>query len=93
METKKEARRKAQRRASSIVDTSQRPKLYYQNFGNELRQRRLLNNLSQAELAKQAGIDRSYLAQIELGKRRLSLEVANRLAEALQCTLSDLVRQ
>ena len=36
-------------------------------LGDQLRQRRLLRNLSQAELGKQAGIARSTLSEMEKG--------------------------
>lgn len=38
---------------------------------------------TQMDLAKQAGISRAYLAQIELGMRNPSIRVAKKLANVL----------
>lgn len=42
-------------------------------------------------LADQAGISKSYLSQLELGKRSGSTEVLRQLAKALDVSLDDLV--
>lgn len=48
-------------------------------------------NLTQQELATQAGISKAYLSQLESGKRRGTTEVLDRLASALGLDLDDLV--
>jgi transcriptional regulator with XRE-family HTH domain len=52
-------------------------------FGNRLREIRTQKNISQERLAELAGLDRTYVSKIERGQRNISLEVAARLARAL----------
>ena len=57
---------------------------------NRLRQLRANNdNMSQAQLARETGISRQTLIAIERGQRLPSLEVAHRLADALDRDLVD----
>lgn len=42
-------------------------------FGQRIRELRLKNGLSQEKFALQIGMDRSYLASVEAGKRNISL--------------------
>ena len=60
-------------------------------FGENVRNRRLSLRLSQEALANIAGIDRTYLPDIEKGKRNVSLVVANKIAKALELRLKDLL--
>lgn len=78
-------------RAFAFVDTSQQAYSFASNIGNHIRSRREQKKLTQAELATASQIDRSYLSQVEKGKRRISLEVAHRIATALGCTVEDLI--
>ena len=55
-------------------------------FGRRLRTIRKSRDLSQEELAFEAGLDRTYISGIESGKRNVSLINICRLAEALQVT-------
>lgn len=64
---------------SVFVDDSKQEE-FYQHFGQRLRAVREQSQLTQEETARLAGIDRSYLSQIESGKRHISLYVACRLA-------------
>ena len=57
---------------------------------NRVRQLRAeTDNLFQARLAKQIDVSRQTLAAIEVGHRLPSLEVAHRIADALDCDLDD----
>lgn len=57
---------------------------------NRIRQLRLeSDNMSQVQLAKQIDVSRQTLNAIERGQRVPSLEVAHRVAGALDCTLDD----
>ena len=47
------------------------------------------DNLSQVELARQIEVSRQTVNAIERGQRMPSLEVAHRIAEALDCRLDD----
>jgi DNA-binding XRE family transcriptional regulator len=85
-----QARRTEERRAFLFVDNRQQG-AFYATFGKRVRELRLQQGLTQEALAKMAGIDRSYLAQIEAGKRHMALHVAWNLAESLQFAISDLL--
>jgi transcriptional regulator with XRE-family HTH domain len=49
--------------------------------------------LSLEEFAERAGVHRTYISSIELGKVSVGIEVANEIARALVMKLSDLVKQ
>ena len=49
----------------------------------QLKEERLKQNLSQAELAKRAGIDRSTLTCYEIGIRKPPIDVLRKIAAAL----------
>lgn len=56
-----------------------------------LQRRRIEAGLNQRELADRAGIHRSHMSWLERGKRGASPRVLKRLAEALDCTVADLM--
>jgi len=58
-----------------------------------VRQFRETLGLSQEDFAERAGIHRTYVGSIELGKVRVGIEIANQLALALGRRLSDLVKE
>ncbi len=60
-------------------------------FGKRVRERRLALGLTQQELADRAGLHRSYIGQIEMGKRNVTLKSAARIAEALQLDIASLL--
>lgn len=62
-------------------------------FGRVVRSRREALGLSQEELAGRAGIHRTYISSIELGKVRLGLEIAKKVAAGLGNVLSDLIAE
>ena len=78
-----QARRTETRRAFLFVDDRLRSD-FYAVFGKRVRELRLQQGLTQEALANLAGIDRTYLAQIEAGKRRMALHVAWNLATQLE---------
>lgn len=57
---------------------------------NNLRKYRMLRSFSQEELAKLIGVSRESVCRIERGKSNPSLDLALRLAKALQCTVEEL---
>ena len=61
-------------------------------FGAVVRQRRQKLGLSQEAFAVQAGIHRTYISSIELGKVQVSIRIAQQLADALGVPLSVLWR-
>ena len=60
-------------------------------FGANVKEHRLAQKLSQEKLANMAEIDRTYLPEIEQGKRNISLVIAKRIANALNVKLTDLL--
>lgn len=59
-------------------------------FGQTVRNIRLSQNISQEELADRCGLHRTYISDVELGKRNVSLENIDRIAKSLNITLSAL---
>ena len=60
-------------------------------FGKKVLERRLSLKISQETLANMADFDRTYLPDIEKGKRNVSLKVADKIAKALNVSLKDLL--
>ena len=61
-------------------------------FGEAVRNRRLKLGLSQEGFAAKAGIHRTYVSSIELGKVGISISIAQKLAAALGLPLSKLLQ-
>lgn len=64
-----------------------------QQFGIVLRRRREAAGLSQEALAAQANLHRNYVGLLERGQRMPSILVVQRLAAALDITMSELVAE
>lgn len=60
-------------------------------FGSKLREVRLVKGISQEKLADLAGLHRTYVSSVELGKRNVSLINIERLAAALGVPMADLM--
>ncbi|HVS38911.1 MAG TPA: helix-turn-helix transcriptional regulator [Gemmataceae bacterium] len=63
-----------------------------ERFGDAVRARREELGLTQEDLAGKAGIHRTYLSDIERGGRNVSLVNIERVALALDVSMSDLFR-
>jgi XRE family transcriptional regulator, regulator of sulfur utilization len=61
-----------------------------QALGGGLRALRLCAGLTQEQLAERAGVNASYLSQLESGNRDTGWTTVMRLLGALDATLSDL---
>jgi transcriptional regulator with XRE-family HTH domain len=61
-----------------------------QKFGALVRQLRLEKGMSQERLAELCGLHRNYIGAIERAERTPSIVTAERLAKALDLTLSGL---
>jgi predicted transcriptional regulator len=76
-------------RASSFVRNSQ------QNiatlFGKALKDKRRKLGITQMQLSQISGLSRSYISEIECGKQSISLERADRLAQAVNSKLVELL--
>jgi transcriptional regulator with XRE-family HTH domain len=61
-------------------------------FGNALRQRRKKMGVSQEAFADLCGLDRTYVGGIERGERNVALVNLEKIAKALDLSLSELFR-
>lgn len=64
---------------------------FLRRFGNQIKRIRISKNMSQEKLALEAGLDRSYVGQVERGERNPSLKNVKRIAEAMNVSLSNLM--
>ena len=62
-------------------------------YGQAVRKIRLERGISQEELADRCGLQRTYISDIELGKRNLSLENIERIAISLNKTLPEFFKE
>ena len=62
-------------------------------FGQAVRKLRQAQKISQEELAERCGLHRTYISDIELGKRNVSLENIERIAAALNRSMSDFFKE
>jgi len=61
-------------------------------LGDRVREYRTYQGLSQENLAKKAGLHRTYIGGIERGERNVSLLNIQRIAVALKKRVTDLLR-
>jgi transcriptional regulator with XRE-family HTH domain len=64
-----------------------------QELGIAIRRRRHKLNLSQEDFADEAGVHRTYISSIELGKVDISINIAYKIACALKIPLSSLLKE
>lgn len=57
--------------------------------GQRIRELRKKLELSQEALANEAEVDRTYVTDVENGRRNVSLEILERLIKALQISISE----
>ncbi len=62
-------------------------------FGNAVRKRRTELHISQEDFAERAGLHRTYISDLERGRRNVSLENIEKLAKALMLSMSDLMER
>lgn len=60
-----------------------------EKVGQRIRELRLKQNLSQEKLALKAGVDRTYLAGVESGKRNATITSIDKIVKALGVELKD----
>ena len=64
-----------------------------QIFGDVLRRYRSEKNISQEELAFQAGVDRTFVSRLERGIRQPTITTLIGLGQSLGVSAADLVRE
>ena len=60
-------------------------------FGKRIREVRKTKEISQERLAEMAGIDRSYMGNIERGEKNITLKKAYEVCDALEVDIKDLI--
>jgi len=60
-------------------------------FSQALRTRRLTAGMTQAELARESNVTVSYITRLERATSAPGIDLVDRLAQALGCTVSDLL--
>ncbi|PGT83238.1 helix-turn-helix domain-containing protein [Bacillus sp. AFS040349] len=60
-------------------------------FGRQVREYRMIRNLSQQELAELTSLHRTYISDIERGLRNITLETIVTIAKALNVDTSELL--
>jgi transcriptional regulator with XRE-family HTH domain len=66
--------------------------LIIEEVGKRIRELRNKTGLSQEKFAAKIGMDRTYFASIELGKRNVALKNIEKIANGLDVPLSDLFK-
>ena len=61
-------------------------------IGNRIRELRTQTGLSQEKFAQKIGMDRTYFARVELGKRNISIVNIEKIANGLEISLSELFK-
>lgn len=62
------------------------------NVGERIRELRVQTGLSQEKFALKIGMDRTYFASVELGKRNISIVNLEKIAKGLGVSLSELFK-
>ena len=63
-----------------------------EQVGNRMRELRNETGLSQEKFALKIGMDRTYFASVELGKRNIALKNIEKIANGLGVSLSELFK-
>lgn len=69
----------------------ERKTLLQETFGSLVRERRIRLGLTQEKLAELAGMHFTYVSSTERGERNISLTNIAKLANALECSMKDLM--
>ena len=62
------------------------------DLGNRIRELRNVSGLSQEKFALSIGMDRTYFASVETGKRNISINNIKKIADGLGISLSELFK-
>lgn len=63
------------------------------SFGKVVRLKRKEKNISQEKLAEKSGLHRTYISEVELGQRNVSLVNIKKICDALEMTLAEMFKQ
>lgn len=62
------------------------------SLGQRIRLLRMSKGLSQEQLALESNLDRTYVSEVERGRRNISALNLNKLSHALNVSLSELLK-
>ena len=62
------------------------------DLGKRIRELRTQTGLSQEKFALKIGMDRTYFASVESGKRNIAIRNIKKIADGLDVTLSELFK-
>lgn len=62
-----------------------------QRFAVAMRLQRLVNQMSQEDLAELSGLHRTYIGSVERGERNISVDNMERIAQALGVDITSLL--
>lgn len=66
--------------------------MFLLNLGKKMKKLRLGKQLSQEKFALKIGMDRTYYASVENGKRNISINNLKKIADGLGVTLEELFK-
>ena len=66
-------------------------KQFLQRLGFRIRERRTARNLTQAALAEQCGLHRTFVGSVERGERNVAVLSLRKIATALRVTPAELL--
>lgn len=61
-------------------------------IGTRIRELRMQTGLSQEKFAQKIGMDRTYFASVELGRRNISIVNIEKIANGLNVSISELFK-
>lgn len=61
------------------------------DLGNAIREKRLVNSLSQEQLAEKAKLHRTYIGMVERAERNITILNLLKICQALDISLSELL--
>jgi XRE family aerobic/anaerobic benzoate catabolism transcriptional regulator len=61
-------------------------------IGEIVRSKRIRKGFNQVQFASLLGISQTHLSQIELGKKKPSLDLLVIISKALECSINDLIQ-
>ncbi|ADV81403.1 helix-turn-helix domain-containing protein [Terriglobus saanensis] len=77
---------------ASVNQSYSLPRDISSRFGRRLRELRQSRNLTQLAMAEQFGIDRSFISDVECGRKSISLPTLEVMALGFKLSLSDILR-
>jgi transcriptional regulator with XRE-family HTH domain len=64
----------------------------FKTLGQNIKRIRLKKRMSQGDICRAIGMDRSYMSAIESGKKNITLIVLEKLANALNISVDELLK-